>query len=696
MPTDGAEQCTETQTIVAAVTSSAASSFACLLGRILLQWGLNVGARKRALNSNVNDRIHSFVSQLGISRPVAVQARPPCPTPRPSLPCIATLHHHISLQSPAIKEPVGRGGGAWLGEVSSERSGGRKGSTPEGVAKQQRDWMTKQQEQQGGQAAAAVEAEVSAVRRRKNPYARLRRRGVEAGRPSRCTRRAVSEAAHGTWLLLYPSQIAEAEDGPEIGFYHPPGEDAGIHTSGELGLSAPGTSIAAPRRKAVRFSFVPVTDIRSAGARVLVRFELTSLPPGVQTVQASLVRGTRLPSAPSNLTYSATCDALPSSQSGSGSGPSTSSCRTAGVARYLEAKAGAQARPLAPLPSTALTAVSPGGDASPVPIPQRPMGVGRAVQWASTASRKRETTRWSPLAAPPPALGAARAGSKFEIKAPPSPSAHLSPPSSPPPSPPTSTSSPQAPPLPAPAYHAAEGPSRPRVRGGKTVELKLGFEVPERIGTSEGRGKSRSSRESQPRSTLRRSDDETHSAPSRTSRYSVEPGARNMPPRLTRELTRALDASPGRSSHADPADRGSGLSRGSHSTSNRSRSSGGSRRPPFVAPRLAWPVDRGWVARGWRLRVAWAYNGALVLGGLLWLAVMLRAYDIDDGRDLDGFWRTYAIALAQGLLLQDSLKVLFITFVSPPFWARILKPGTKRAEALRCLLRLPIGWILRI
>ena len=44
--------------------------------------------------------------------------------------------------------------------------------------------------------------------------------------------------------------IAEAEDGPEIGFYHPPGEDAGIHTSGELGLSAPGTSIAARSKHA--------------------------------------------------------------------------------------------------------------------------------------------------------------------------------------------------------------------------------------------------------------------------------------------------------------------------------------------------------------------------------------------------------------------------------------------------------------
>jgi len=38
---------------------------------------------------------------------------------------------------------------------------------------------------------------------------------------------------------------------------------------------------------------------------------------------------------------------------------------------------------------------------------------------------------------------------------------------------------------------------------------------------------------------------------------------------------------------------------------------------------------------------------------------------------------------------------MILTFISPPFWARILKPGTKRAEALRMMLRLPLG-LLRI
>ena len=57
---------------------------------------------------------------------------------------------------------------------------------------------------------------------------------------------------------------------------------------------------------------------------------------------------------------------------------------------------------------------------------------------------------------------------------------------------------------------------------------------------------------------------------------------------------------------------------------------------------------------------------------------------------------TYALALTQGLLISDTAKVLLITFISPPFWARILKPGTRRAMLLRLLLRLPLVWILRI
>ena len=153
-----------------------------------------------------------------------------------------------------------------------------------------------------------------------------------------------------------------------------------------------------------------------------------------------------------------------------------------------------------------------------------------------------------------------------------------------------------------------------------------------------------------------------------------------MPLKLTRDITRSLQRD---------ASRVTETSRGS--AARRSRSSA-----PFVAPPLAWPVERAWIARGWKLRVAWAFNGALVVGGLLWLSVLLRAYDVDDGRNLDAFWKVYALALTQGLLVSDTVKVVLITFISPPFWARILKPGTRRATVTRLLLRMPLSAMLRI
>ena len=51
------------------------------------------------------------------------------------------------------------------------------------------------------------------------------------------------------------------------------------------------------------------------------------------------------------------------------------------------------------------------------------------------------------------------------------------------------------------------------------------------------------------------------------------------------------------------------------------------------------------------------------------------------------------LALAQAFLVQDPIKVLLISFVSPAFWARCLKPGTKRAEYLRMCLRATLNSI---
>ena len=42
--------------------------------------------------------------------------------------------------------------------------------------------------------------------------------------------------------------------------------------------------------------------------------------------------------------------------------------------------------------------------------------------------------------------------------------------------------------------------------------------------------------------------------------------------------------------------------------------------------------------------------------------------------------------------IQSSLaQVLLIAFISPPFWSKILTPGTKRAERVRFCLRLALN-----
>ena len=37
------------------------------------------------------------------------------------------------------------------------------------------------------------------------------------------------------------------------------------------------------------------------------------------------------------------------------------------------------------------------------------------------------------------------------------------------------------------------------------------------------------------------------------------------------------------------------------------------------------------------------------------------------------------------------VQVIMIAFISPPFWSRLLKPGTKRAERLRFCMRAAIN-----
>ena len=81
---------------------------------------------------------------------------------------------------------------------------------------------------------------------------------------------------------------------------------------------------------------------------------------------------------------------------------------------------------------------------------------------------------------------------------------------------------------------------------------------------------------------------------------------------------------------------------------------------------------------------------------------MLRAFDVDAPDDggaafnASGFWRTFVLALTQAYLVQDSVKVLLISFVSPPFWSRVLKPGSGRAAKLQWCMRAAISGLQAI
>ena len=62
----------------------------------------------------------------------------------------------------------------------------------------------------------------------------------------------------------------------------------------------------------------------------------------------------------------------------------------------------------------------------------------------------------------------------------------------------------------------------------------------------------------------------------------------------------------------------------------------------------------------------------------------------DYGLDLvrsDLFRHAYAVSIAQALLLQDGLKILLITLISPAALPSLFPPDTKRAKRLRRAMR---------
>jgi hypothetical protein len=512
--------------------------------------------------------------------------------------------------------------------------------------------------------------------------------------------------------------------------------------SGELGglsqASSSSSSLSAGAAAKQRFSFVPVTDIRTpavglvntfcramADTRVLVRFELTSLPPGCQSVQAAKVRSSRH-GPPPDLTQSYTAETL-RQRSTASRGSDTPGCpeqslsrlqaqqqrpppsmESACTATYLASRAGCrkgaqdssnrrsdgQSRTSLPklgakAPACALAPITSGKETrgADVPRPAEPAGAG----FMGRGDRPRAHA--SELPRPAHGLGQGRHGAPRRLETtrfgaegggldldavpvcstpPISPSVHLSPPSSPPPSPPHETP-----------------PGSP---------TKRAVQLPANGGPERSQGAGAFHRVAVP---LDESSDTSRSF-SRQSRYSLAPGARSMPRNRARAITQAVQCTPSKVAEERPRIwrlSSAAWRAGRHRCSAPigggmfNEADAPDSTPDAPAP-LAWPVDRGW-PQG-KLRIAWTLNFALVISGLLWLGVMLRAYDVDDGHNLDAFWEIYVLALTQGLLISDTVKVLVITFISPPFWARILKPGTRRATIMRVLIRMPLSAVLRI
>ena len=279
----GVEQCTQLQQLSAAVSSSVCSSVLCFGGRWLLQWGNNVGARRRrALTSNVDDRSNAFITQLSpLMQLTATSARArgtnessarrtsqmtswfaPARTLRSSGHGGAA---QLSASTPRAAFGHERGGSAWeLSEKGSGRTTQQLGSPTSALEKAhddargaQLEWLRKQQAASNVPAAnQAAAAEESSGRRGRNPYSPSFRRSVAAESKASDDKvkdqspagERVSAVAQGTWLLLFPSQLAEEEEGTSCGFYYPRPEQAG-------GIA---------RSAKERLAFVPLTDIRSA------------------------------------------------------------------------------------------------------------------------------------------------------------------------------------------------------------------------------------------------------------------------------------------------------------------------------------------------------------------------------------------------------------------------------------------------
>ena len=91
----------------------------------------------------------------------------------------------------------------------------------------------------------------------------------------------------------------------------------------------------------------------------------------------------------------------------------------------------------------------------------------------------------------------------------------------------------------------------------------------------------------------------------------------------------------------------------------------------------------------WKLVVVWAINAASFGGALAWLYIMLLG--IPEPAERDAAWAgllvgDYLKALALQFTVQEAIKILLLTFVSPQFAAKLFPPKGGRTEFSRTLL----------
>ena len=112
-----------------------------------------------------------------------------------------------------------------------------------------------------------------------------------------------------------------------------------------------------------------------------------------------------------------------------------------------------------------------------------------------------------------------------------------------------------------------------------------------------------------------------------------------------------------------------------------------------------WQLRGGCDIDSWKLVVVWAINAASFGGALAWLYIMLLG--IPEPAERDAAWAgllvgDYLKALALQFTVQEAIKILLLTFVSPQFVPsssrqRAAAPSSAARSSIKCRMRCSLG-----